>query len=196
MRLNLLLCVCVFASTGLICQAAIIGVDCRAQGEDVEVRGWNWDDSAYSLTINETLTGTDGGILAGFTTDTDPDPIVWIRKSVENDTSFMWSSYHITLLLDRPFEILDTSTPAGWACNVTDPVLQGDRYAGAVDYYLVEPGTGIEVGQAGDFGLKVWFEGSVQFCVQQVPVPEPVSLAMLLAAGAYLLRRRTGMRVC
>jgi len=91
-------------AAGSISQAAIIGVDCQTQGKGVWLNSWDWDEVAYDLTLNEDVDRTAGTVLAGFATDDYVDPIVWIRKSVENDTTFAWTDYHINLFLDRTFD--------------------------------------------------------------------------------------------
>jgi hypothetical protein len=184
--------VCLTVAAGSISQAAIIGVDCQTQGQGVALNSWDWDEVPYDLTLNETLSGTAGTVLAGFATDDYVDPIVWVRKSVENDTTFAWTDYHINLFLDRTFDILNVATPAGWTYAITAPAFSGQRYFGCVDYYGAGQGTEISVGQFGDFAIKFSFLGAVQFYVEQVRTPEPASMILLLAASGCLLQRRSG----
>ena len=41
-----------------------------------------------------------------------------------------------------------------------------------------------------EFGYKISFLGSVQFCQEMVPVPDPATLSLLSLGGLALLRRK------
>ncbi len=88
--------------------------------------------------------------------------------------------------------------PDGWTFVVTQPLPDqelpngGTGWLGTVDYY-VGTGDAIGIGESGDFGLKMSFLGGVEFCTEQIPTPEPTSIAVLALGSAMLMiRRRRG----
>jgi hypothetical protein len=134
------------------------------------------------------------GTLAYVTTDTELDPTVTIRNTIDNDTGFSWTSYHVNIYMDKPFTLSNanvydavsvpsglTSEP-GWTGGVTvSPAVQISPtvWQGQIDYV---GGTPIPDGGTLDFGYKMSFAGSVHYCQEFIPVPEPASIALLFTA--------------
>lgn len=195
--------------TGLV---LVLGVTAIAQAEII---GWNCDDDGDGAIVMNSPTWTALGpnaqdieeyrlemhgaqhwypahVEGDFTTDTELDPVVWIVEQVDNYTDFTWTDYHIDIGMNKEFSIIGVVAPADWTWTITPPVggqpipNGGTGWLGSVDYYA---GTPIEIGQSGQFGLVISFAGSVEFCTEQIPTPEPASL-VLLALGALMLRRR------
>jgi hypothetical protein len=128
------------------------------------------------------------------------DPKVSILQSVENDTTFAWKDYHLVLGMTQPFTVLSTTSPDGWVTPTVSAVTTGTVGHGpsqvtgwkvTVDYIWGGTGTEIAIGDDGLFGIKVQFDGSVAFCTEQTPTPEPGTLA-LIGMGALALVRRRG----
>jgi hypothetical protein len=134
------------------------------------------------------------GLAAGnFVTD-GTDPTVWIAQTIQNDTTFDWTDYHITIGMTQAFTITGVIAPDNWTWNITAPAAgtgpDGTAgYVGDVDY-SVGSGSPIVQGASGDFGLIVHFNGSIAYCTEQIPTPEPATLGLLALAGSALLARR------
>ncbi|MBN2562893.1 MAG: PEP-CTERM sorting domain-containing protein [Phycisphaerae bacterium] len=174
----------------------VVGADCYDDGDGAVTMGawsWEWDDPSDTATMNvpETQHWAPAHIFTEFYTDTPEDPNAWVIKEVENDTDFDWTDYHINVSLDRMFTIVTATSPTDWLTPViTQPTLQGEVYLGTVEYYYDGLGTEIPIGETGEFGVKLNFTGSVSFCMEQIPTPEPSSAAMLALGALALLRRR------
>jgi len=187
-----------FILAGSAAQADIVDWDCQDDGDGaIVMTNQTLVDNGgyYELTADCEQYDYPGHVEGWFDTDTETDPIVWIIETVDNATDFDWTDYHIDIGMDKDFQITGVIAPPDWTWTITPPVAgqplpshtnPGTGWVGSVDYYA---GTPIEIGQSGNFGLIVSFEGSVAFCTEQVPTPEPATLA-LLAFGGLLVRRR------
>jgi len=185
------ICVAVIGLSLLTAAAnAGIVVDLQVpESSAVVVSEWNWDQVAQHLQLTEQVYDRPATINVAFMTDEERDPSVWIIKRVENDTTFAWTGYTVEIGLDRLFQIDGASAPTGWDYTITQPVLIGSNYVGTVSYEYGGPGTEINVGDWADFGVGVSFEGDVNFCINQVPVPEPGSLLLMASAAMIAVGR-------
>jgi hypothetical protein len=150
----------------------------------------------YSLELICTQNWYPGHLQGDFITDTPEDPTVSLVQIITNDTDFVWTDYHITIGMPQPFSIVGAFGPTDWTWNVTPAT---DRLAlpghptprtcwvGTIHYYAGSP---IPIGGSGRFGFVVSFEGTVSFCTEQIPTPEPTSVLLLALGALTVLRRR------
>jgi hypothetical protein len=192
MRIRLLVGLTVVAAVAASANADIIGWNCADDGDGaIVMNSITWDEPTYTLSCNGTQHWWPAHILGDFTTDTEEDPIVWVRNTVLNDGEvepLVWTDYHINIYMNKPFTILDAYTPPDWTVsNVTQPTLQGTQWKGWVDYLGGAP---INLGQWGQFDVELGFTGSISYTLELIPTPEPASLMLLAIGGLILLRRK------
>jgi len=192
MRMSVVVGILAMAVAGSVASASVINADCADDGDGaILCHSFNWDSGLATLSVVETQNWAPGHILPNFYTDTPEDPVVWLRKSVENDTGFTWTGYQINVSLAQGFSIPDAAGPTGWSWNITQPTLQGSVYLGTIDYTYGGAGTEILNTNWADFGVKLSFAGTSHFCVEQIPIPEPASM-LLLGLGVLVVRRVKG----
>jgi len=194
-------CLAFFAGASSLVNASLIDVNCTDDGDGAIVMGtpaWTDQGTYYDVNVAGIQYDYPAHVLGDFTTDTELDPTVWLVESVENQTDFAWTDYHIDIGMNKTFTITGVIVPLDWTYIITPPTsgqpLPGDPspgtgWVGYVDYYI---GTGdaIGIGESGDFGLKFSFTGTVAFCTEQIPTPEPTTAVLLSLGGLALLRRR------
>ncbi len=199
MRVSLFMLAAVLA-VGSVAQADIIAWNCQDDGDGgIVMNQPSWSEvgtAEYKLQMSGVQNFYPAHVNGDFVTDTELDPTVWIIETVENQTNFTWTDYHISIGMDKPFQIIGVVSPLDWTWNISQPVggqpLPGDvspgtGYVGTVNYFA---GTPIPVGGSGNFGLVVSFLGSVSFSTEQIPTPEPTSLLLLAIGGLFLARKR------
>jgi hypothetical protein len=180
--------------------AAIIDWNCADDGDgaivmDTPAFSYEGED-LYTLTMSGTQNWAPAHVEGDFTTDTELDPKVWIIEDIENQTTFAWTGYQIVIGMTKTFTISSVVAPDNWTFSITAtaagtiPNGGGSGYVGIVDYYA-NPGYELAIGDSADFGLKIEFLGTVAFCTEQTPIPEPATLGLFsIGALAFMRRRR------
>jgi hypothetical protein len=137
------------------------------------------------------LTFATGTISGDILTDTELDPSLTLLHSIENDTGFTWTDYHLKITLNKTFSLSNVTVDNGWTYLTTAPTQTGSDWIGYVDYYS---GTPIANGGVLNFGYTMSFVGSVSFSEELTPtsVPEPGTLALLACGlmGLLVIQRR------
>jgi len=125
------------------------------------------------------------------------DPTVKLRTIIDNDTAFAWTAYHVNIYMTQPFSISsvsvnygDTSEGGWWGSATVTPAQQvGDEYVGQVDFSGGDP---LLIGDSLDFSYKLTFTGSVHYCQEMIPIPEPSMIALAISGlvGLLVVRRK------
>lgn len=200
---------------GVTCQAGIgnyfTGAGAADDGDGVvtcryEDNIWDGENHAdQTLTVvgshNIFSTGHIGDLsrdnVAYFKALTEDDPTVTLRTAMDNDTGFSWTGYLVNIYMNKTFTISNvnvydpaTSEP-GWTGAAVGPVTQlnATQWMGQV---VFSAGTPIPNGGVLDFGYKLSFAGSAQFCQEMIPIPEPSSIALGIIGlvGLLVVRRK------
>jgi hypothetical protein len=154
-----------------------------------------------------------GHMIGTVTTDTALDPTLYLGSSVNNDTSFAWTSYQVNVIMPVSYTFVANATypyvinyppsgPSDWSVSsVIAPTLQATGiYAGQYEGTInLKGGTPVEPGNPGDeldFGYGIHFAGSTDYSFTQemipmgVPEPGDLGLASALLFGGIELAKR------
>ena len=134
-----------------------------------------------------------GHILGDIITDTDTDPSLTLLHSIDNDTGFTWTDYHVKVTMNKFFTFSNVTVANNlWYANVTAPTLVGSDWIGSIDFFSGDPVPNLSTL---DFGYKMTFVGSVAFAEELTPtsVPEPTTVTFMVCGlmGLFVLQRRT-----
>jgi hypothetical protein len=182
--------------------ATITDWSCAPDGDGAITMSYTnltFDNGEYLLDMDGVQHWYPAHLAGDFTTSDLLDPTVRILEGVDNDTTFAWTDYHIAIGMNNStFAISSTSglvMPAGWFAVVTAPVPgqmpngAGPGYVGIIDYYM-GTGSAIGIGDSGDFGFKISFQGNTVFSTEQIPTPEPTTILLLGLGAMSVIRRR------
>jgi hypothetical protein len=200
-RFITILCSVLFLFAATTVNASIVDWNCADDGDGAIVMGtptWTEVGEEYQLSMSGAQHWLPGHIAGDFTTDTPLDPTVRIIEDISNDTTFAWTDYHITIGMSQSFSFVSSGllSPAGWTATVTavSPGLMPNGgpmgYVGTVNYLKGPTGYAIDIGDTGTFGFKVSFLGSIAYCTQQIPTPEPTTILLLGLGAMSVIRRR------
>ena len=192
MKHHWLILVLVLAATAPLANAVIVSATAVAADPTVSVVDYLWDAQAESLFITETVRGYPATVLADFTTDPPVgDPRAWIRKRVDNNTTFAWAGYIIDIKMPDSFTVDSVVPMLNWTAVATPVLPDGNGFFAATIDFTAAPGAYVPVGGTGQFNVLVTFPGTAQFSINQTPVaPEPISLALLAISGLLIRRTR------
>jgi hypothetical protein len=132
-----------------------------------------------------------GKIWGSILTDSAEDPTLTLQNTIDNQTAFSWTAYHVDVSMNNPFTIASpTVLNSGWAfATPVQPVWNGSAYVGQIDYY---GGTPVAIGQLLSFSYQIVFSGATSFSFTEslTPVPEPGTFSLLLAGSVFLAGTR------
>ncbi|MGW8257963.1 MAG: PEP-CTERM sorting domain-containing protein [Thermoguttaceae bacterium] len=149
-----------------------------------------------------------GHIVGSFETNSVGDPTIQIANSIDNDSGFEWTDYHINIYMDQAFTIdaASVTDPGDWnPASITAPNNNGGsgytdyhgnhhNYKGSINYYV---GSGTPVPDTTgtldfDYTISFAYYGTIGFCQEMIPTPEPGTLVLLACGlfGLVAIRRR------
>ncbi len=131
------------------------------------------------------------------------DPTLTLASSINNDTNFVWTDYHVNVYMNSTFTIPNSGTLAptvnnpsynDWTVSsVVEPStpLVGGPYNGDYEGTVnLLGGTPITIGGLLDFSYAIQFSGASGFAFTQevIPstVPEPSTIGLLAMSGLLL----------
>jgi hypothetical protein len=172
----------------------------------------NWNAASDTLSMAGSQFWGPGHMNGWIQTSGVEDPTLTLTSSINNDTNFVWTDYHVNVYMSSTFTIANTGTLAptvnnppnnDWSVSSvvepSSPLVSGPfagDYEGTVNLL---GGTPVAIGGLLDFGYTIQFSGASQFDFTQevIPsgVPEPgtlglVAMSGLLLGGGLLARRR------
>ena len=186
--------------------ASLLGLT-LANASVTGVSNWGYSGGIYCYTPLWDSTGNIGidGYQTGpaqmggtITTSDALDPTLTIANAIDNDSSFAWTEYLVSVSMNTSFTILSAgvSVPSGWTAGITQPGAPvGGIYTGTIDYL---GGTPVAIAPAPnselDFTYQVMFSGATSYSLTEsvTPVPEPASFSLLVLGGRALARHRQG----
>jgi len=188
----------------------LIGGGYLSQASITSIPSWDYSGGLYCY--SPVFSGTDQSVsISGFQSsfgaigltimaDTPSDPTLTVNNAIDNETSFAWTEYIVSVAMNQTFSINSAGVvaPGGWTANITQPGAPvAGVYTGIIDYVggtpvAIYPGANSIL----NYGYQVTFSGSTSYNLTESanPVPEPGTLGLLLIggtlAGGLVARRR------
>ncbi|MFO1477307.1 MAG: hypothetical protein U1F98_11710 [Verrucomicrobiota bacterium] len=171
------------AAAPLASRAEITGVQCTSDSYLQSHYYWNYAD-AISMTADQYSAATMQGTIW---TDSPEDPTLTIGLTINNDTGFPWTAYHINVSMSQVFTISSpTVANPGWTAVIQQqPVWNGSTYLGQLEF---TGGSPVGLDQLLSLSYQITFTGATQYAFGQelIPVPEPSPASLLALAGLLL----------
>jgi hypothetical protein len=173
---------------------------------------WNasgLNTSSVDLSMTGVQNWAPGHMIGWAQTDSTADPTLGLFTSVDNDTSFAWTSYQVNVYMQVPFTVVPGSVavtmPSDWTFSSPTYSTAGPGpFAGDYEATLIfNSGTPLNIGGEMDFDYAIHFASSTDYWFAQemmpneVPEPGVFNLATMsgLFFGASHLIKRLGRKV-
>jgi hypothetical protein len=191
-------------------------VFCCSISQATITNAWWWDDGDGALVCSTTNWNAGTGVLSmagvqnwgpghmnGWIQTDGGDPTLTLASSINNDTNFVWTDYHVNVYMSSTFTIPNTGTFAPTVSNPpnndwsvssvvepSSPLVSGP-YAGDYEGTVnLLGGTPIAISGLLDFSYAIQFSGasSFNFTQEVIPstVPEPSAFGLLAMSGLLL----------
>lgn len=125
--------------------------------------------------------------------EADSDPNVRIVKTLDNDTDFDWTDFHIRLVPQPGTGPIVVDPLSVDSDRFTDTLVTNNPDGSAIVEWFTNFGAGdtpVLIGEEVTLDFTFNVPGSVAFKMVQTPTPEPASLALVLLGGLAVVRRR------
>jgi len=148
---------------------------------DTDLSGWQFDWDTNTWTVWEEYTAPHlATARAACHVVADGEPIIHVSKTVHNNSTFVWTDYHVVV----------AGADVGYVPgSATSDVFQTIEETGnVIDFYApdeVPICTEVTI----EFDIQIP-TGDFTFDISQTPTPEPGALALLTIGALGLLRRR------
>lgn len=167
-------------------QAGFTSFECFFPSEATHTHDWTFstepdvcpEGTLGLLVLDESCTayGTDWVNMVGTTNE---DPTFHVQKTIDNDTTFTWTSYELTLQGSATF------MPGAFSSMFATAIYNSNQWIIFSAPTAVDPGQSVTL----DVDINIPTTGGFNFTMTQLAVPEPATLG-LLALGAGILFRR------
>jgi len=143
--------------------------------------GWSFDTEVpYWAVVEEYVAPGSDTVALGASGTTDSDPSLHISKTITNNSTFVWTDYHIVI--------------SGQGVSYVSGSASSDKFGtivegvNSIDFYAPQL---VPIGQSVTVAFDVQIpEGMFSFGIDQTPTPEPATLGMLAMGGLALIRRK------
>ena len=183
---SLLLGAVLVLGLGAGAQAGVVSWDAEwidASPLDMAQTGWMWENPQETWIVWERyISDTTDSSLAHVWGEADVDPIIHVQKTVTNDSTFVWTDFHVEITGSLGVSYVPGSATSDKFLTVVETL------PGTIDFYAPQE---VAIGDTVtiDFDIEIP-AGLFDFNVWQMPTPEPTTAAMLLGLGALTCVRR------
>lgn len=127
------------------------------------------------------------------TIEADTDPNVRIVKTLDNDTNFAWTDFHIDLIPQPGLGPIVVNPASVDSDRFSDVMVMNNPDGSANIWWFSNFGLGdtpVQIGEYVTLDFTFNIPGTVAFKMRQTPTPEPAGLALLTLGGLALIRRK------
>ena len=150
---------------------------------DLDNSGWlafDYDTNTWTVWENY-VAGESDWAAVSCVGGTDSDPLIHVVKTVTNDSTFVWTDYHIEISGSEGVSYVSGSATS----DVFNTIIES---GGTIDFYAPNS---VPIGGDVTFEFDIIIPaGGFSFDISQTPTPEPGTIVLLSLGALALIRRR------